>query len=110
MALCHSVELDPQDRTYNATSPDEGALVNGAKECGYEFKDKDRNKLITLGIPKTKDIPEHDEKWQLLNTFEFSSERRRMSVVVQNTNEKNKVHIFCKGADQMIETLLNTEK
>ena len=40
LALCHSVIIDDQDPAnihYNASSPDELALVNFAKMMGVEF-------------------------------------------------------------------------
>jgi len=41
MACCHSIIVDQRDKTYNASSPDELALVNAAKQFGYIFKDRD---------------------------------------------------------------------
>ena len=40
MALCHNViaEINKKgELCYNATSPDELALINFARFCGYEF-------------------------------------------------------------------------
>lgn len=42
LALCHRIIIDSKKGTYNAASPDELALVNGAKQFGYEFKGIDR--------------------------------------------------------------------
>jgi phospholipid-transporting ATPase len=41
LALCHAIILDPRTQKYNSSSPDELALVEGAKQLGYEFLNKD---------------------------------------------------------------------
>jgi magnesium-transporting ATPase (P-type) len=48
LAVCHTIVIDERKGTYNAASPDELALVNGAKQFGYEFKgiDKDDNIFV----------------------------------------------------------------
>ena len=38
LGVCHTIVMDDRKGTYNAASPDELALVNGAKQFGYEFK------------------------------------------------------------------------
>ena len=50
LALCHSIVIDEKKGTYNAASPDELALVNFAKQLGYEFKgfDRDENMIIDI--------------------------------------------------------------
>ena len=37
LACCHTIIIDEKKGTYNAASPDELALVNAAKQFGYEF-------------------------------------------------------------------------
>ena len=48
LATCHTIVIDQRKGTYNAASPDELALVNFAKQYGFEFKgrDKDDNLLV----------------------------------------------------------------
>lgn len=41
LACCHTIIIDARKGTYNAASPDELALVNAAKQFGYEFTDRD---------------------------------------------------------------------
>lgn len=38
LSLCHQIVVDDKKGAYNAASPDELALVNAAKQFGYEFK------------------------------------------------------------------------
>ena len=77
--MCHTILVDEEGK-YSAASPDELALVNMAKKYGIEFKhtDKDDNMIIedtTTGSLKKR-------KFKLLHVCEFSSDRKRMSVVV----------------------------
>ena len=38
LSACHTVIVNPKNGSYNASSPDELSLVNGAKQLGFEFK------------------------------------------------------------------------
>ena len=38
LAVCHTIIIDHNTGNYNASSPDELALVNAAKKFGFEFK------------------------------------------------------------------------
>lgn len=78
LALCHSILIDPKTKKFNSASPDELALVNGAKDLGYEFVNKDSDKIITIKTPYT------ILKFELLNVLEFTSSRKRMSVIVKD--------------------------
>jgi magnesium-transporting ATPase (P-type) len=44
-------------------------------------------------------------KWRVLRVLPFSSDRKRMSVIVQSLVDK-KIYLLTKGADSMIEELL----
>ena len=48
LALCHTIIIDQKDGEiiYNASSPDELALVNFAKFCGVEFIGTDENNIM----------------------------------------------------------------
>jgi phospholipid-transporting ATPase len=77
LSLCHTIVLDEKSGKYNASSPDELALVNSAKFFGFEFKKRDEDNYMIIhcnGI---------DLKYRLLNILEFTSTRKRMSVVVE---------------------------
>ena len=66
---------------------DERALVNGAKNYGWTFitRTPDSVDVEILGEVK---------KYQILNVIEFTSKRKRMSVIVQDP--KGVIKIFCK--------------
>ena len=50
LSLCHTIILDERTQKYNASSPDELALVNAAKFFGAVFlkRDEENNMKITL--------------------------------------------------------------
>ena len=75
MACCHTIIIDARKGkvTYNAASPDELALVNAAKQFGYQFSERDENENIV--ITETETGVEH--KYKLLNICEFTSTRKR---------------------------------
>lgn len=75
LASCHTIIVD--QGSYNSSSPDELALVNAAKQFGYEFKDKDiDDNVIILNIKTGEEI-----KYKLLGICEFSSDRKRQSCI-----------------------------
>ena len=80
LSVCHTVIVEEKNGkvTYNASSPDELALVNAAKYFGYEFKgrDEDNNVIINLEGRLV--------KYKLLNVIEFTSTRKRMTVVIKD--------------------------
>jgi phospholipid-transporting ATPase len=54
LSVCHTVVVEDKKGklSYNASSPDELALVNGAKYLGYDFvhRDEDENVVIKNSI------------------------------------------------------------
>lgn len=79
---------------YNASSPDELALVNGGRYFGVKFIDRLEDNSIILNFNN------EPLKYKLLNIFEFNSDRKRMSCVLRDPN--GKIIIFTKGADSVI--------
>jgi phospholipid-transporting ATPase len=79
LAVCHTiiVEKKEDEVVYNASSPDELALVNAAKFLGYDFKGRDEDNNVVI------DINGKERKYKLLNVIEFTSTRKRMTVIVK---------------------------
>ena len=102
MACCHSIVVDQRLKTYNASSPDELALVNAAKQFGYIFQDRDEDGNLMI----RDDLAKKTLTYKLLSTCEFTSSRKRMSVIVRLPEENNRIMIMCKGADSAIDQLL----
>ena len=99
LALCHSVlteELsqDPPRIAFKAQSPDEAALVATARDMGFCLIERNSRGLIIeeQGVRK---------EYEVLNTLEFNSSRKRMSAIVRAPGQEG-VTLFCKGADNVI--------
>ncbi|KAI0958077.1 hypothetical protein AcW1_006256 [Taiwanofungus camphoratus] len=102
LALCHTAlaAVDPTTHTieYKAQSPDEAALVQAAADAGFVFRGRDKE-VLTLQTPFSQEY----ERYELLNILEFSSARKRMSVVVRRLDEEDgRVFLLTKGADNVI--------
>jgi magnesium-transporting ATPase (P-type) len=80
LALCHTIILDDRTGKYNASSPDELALVNAAKFFGVVFKKRDEDNNMVV------DYRGVQLKYKLLNVLEFNSTRKRMSVILRDSN------------------------
>jgi phospholipid-transporting ATPase len=106
LAICHTVIPEPDKKNpggifYNASSPDEGALVKCAKYMGYEFN-KRTHDTISYVDPDGK---EHSVK--ILNILEFNSTRKRMSIIFRD--EDGTIKVYCKGADSVIWKLMSKD-
>lgn len=100
MAICHTCLPEVRDGKvdFQAASPDELALVRAAMELGYLVANRS-SRQITLKI----DIGDGDartETYEVLDVIEFSSARKRMSVVVRYPD--GRIYAICKGADSTI--------
>uniref|UniRef100_A0A663FIR8 Phospholipid-transporting ATPase n=1 Tax=Aquila chrysaetos chrysaetos TaxID=223781 RepID=A0A663FIR8_AQUCH len=95
LAVCHTVVPERQGNKiiYQASSPDEGALVKGAKKLGYVFTGRTPRSVIIDALGKEK-------TFEILNVLEFSSNRKRMSVIVRTP--AGQLRLYCKGADNVI--------
>uniref|UniRef100_A0A672II85 Phospholipid-transporting ATPase n=1 Tax=Salarias fasciatus TaxID=181472 RepID=A0A672II85_SALFA len=95
MAICHTAVPERMDGkiTYQAASPDEGALVRAARNLGFVFSGRTPDSVIVemLGT---------EEKYELLHVLEFTSVRKRMSVIMRTPS--GKIRLYCKGADTVI--------
>ncbi|CAG5058813.1 unnamed protein product [Parnassius apollo] len=78
---------------YQASSPDEKALVEAADRMGVTFLGEEGNNLILK-------VGEHTEMYERLQIIEFTSERKRMSVIVRDKD--GKIWLFCKGAESSV--------
>ncbi|KAJ7171938.1 phospholipid-translocating ATPase [Mycena filopes] len=114
LALCHTVlaatDAEGTVTSYKAQSPDEAALVQAAADVGYVFRGRERE-IMLLQTPQC--APGTVERYELLNILEFTSARKRMSVVIRklgNGSEQGKdgeapvgqLFLLSKGADNVI--------
>ncbi|XP_051513954.1 phospholipid-transporting ATPase IA-like isoform X2 [Myxocyprinus asiaticus] len=95
MAICHTAVPERMDDriTYQAASPDEGALVRAAHNLGFVFSGRTPDCVIVESLEK-------EEKYELLHVLEFTSARKRMSVIMRTPS--GKIRLYCKGADTVI--------
>ncbi|KAI0244456.1 drs2 neo1 protein [Massospora cicadina] len=110
LALCHTVDPDRDERgelIYQATSPDELALLQAARDLGLVLDERD-SQSVTLklsGGHREKHAGDSRYQFQILDVVEFTSDRKRMSVVVRFPGASG-VIVFCKGADAAMLPLL----
>ncbi|CAG9539726.1 unnamed protein product [Cercopithifilaria johnstoni] len=96
MAICHTVvpERDESgELQYQASSPDEGALVRAAAVLGFVFHTRKPRCILVSELGEIK-------SYEVLNVLEFTSDRKRMGVVVRCPDGVLKLYV--KGADSMI--------
>lgn len=105
LSLCHTVEITHHRGiySYNASSPDEKALVEACKELGITFTeemfDEYANETI-LNIMWSCHDPDELRKYKRLHVLEFDSDRKRMSVIVKKPD--GTIWVMCKGADSSL--------
>lgn len=66
--------LLPGELTYQAQSPDEGALVTAARNFGFVFRSRTSETIMVVEMGETR-------IYQLLAILDFNSVRKRMSVI-----------------------------
>lgn len=99
LSICHTVIPEVTEEhglKYQASSPDEAALVQGAADLGYKF---------TVRKPDSVEIVKQKNgskifSYELLNIIEFNSTRKRMSAIFRFPD--GSIKLFCKGADSVI--------
>jgi len=90
-------------KSYQASSPDEIALVKTADELGLSVSFRDQKSMI-LTRPNGK-----DDVYKILRIFPFSSESKRMGILVRNLDSK-KINFYVKGADTVINKMLSPQQ
>ncbi|KAJ6696313.1 putative PHOSPHOLIPID-TRANSPORTING ATPASE [Salix koriyanagi] len=103
LAICQTAvpELNEESGmfTYEAESPDEAAFLAAAREFGFEFYKRTQSSVF---ISEKYAHPGRliEREFKILNLLEFTSKRKRMSVIVQD--EDGQILLLCKGADSVI--------
>jgi len=98
LSTCHTVIPEqiaekPGEFKYQAASPDEGALVEGAVMLGYKFVAR-RPRAVMI------EINGEQVEYELLAVCEFNSTRKRMSTIYRCPD--GKIRCYTKGADTVI--------
>lgn len=100
LSICHTVMIENDEQLgeikYQASSPDELALIDGAKAGGYKFIARNVNNIgIEIKHSKTKEV------YEVLNEFPFDSTRKRMSLIVKKKGSEE-ILMMTKGADSIM--------
>eukprot|EP01133_Synstelium_polycarpum_P003848 gene3848-4443_t len=96
LAVCHTVipEIEDGKTVFQASSPDEHALVTAAKQMGFVFASRTPKSIIVHAPGNV------EQRFEVLNILEFNSFRKRMSVIVRHPD--GRIVLYCKGADTVI--------
>lgn len=97
ICICQSLILEHNPTggpdIYQGPSPDEVALVEAARQLGFEFINRGQS-AITLCMLGD------EVKYEILNVMEYSSERGCMSVIARAPD--GTIRLFCKGSDAKV--------
>ena len=108
IALNHTVlseyNEETNTKTYQGPNPDEVALVTAVKYIGIEFIQRVGN-VITINTTHC-DNDSNEITFQVLQTFNYNSSRKRSGIIVKNISS-NEIVLYIKGADEKIFASLN---
>ena len=101
LAICHTIRVNKAEgERYQASSPDEFCFIKYCEKLGIVYlgdqKDPSNN-----GTIRVVDFKGRQAKFVLLDVLEFDATRKRMSVIVRDT-ESGQIVMFCKGADMAV--------
>ncbi|KAL6709173.1 drs2 neo1 protein [Coniothyrium glycines] len=103
LALCHTCLPEVQEdgkTSFMASSPDELALVQAAQDMGFLVINRDVQSITLKIMPPGSGDEAVFETYEILDVIEFSSKRKRMSIILRFPG--GRVCIVCKGADSII--------
>ncbi|KAG7087819.1 hypothetical protein E1B28_013759 [Marasmius oreades] len=102
LGLCHNVTPVTNDDgsvTYQASSPDEVAIVTWTQSVGLTLTFRDRTR-IHLQSPSGSTLT-----YEILEIFPFTSESKRMGIVVRDTST-SEITFYQKGADVVMSRIV----
>lgn len=113
LSLCQTVIPEAVEGSnevrFSASSPDEQALVSGAKFFGFSFESRGlgvaRIRLTNKRLMINKSAESELQEFEILEVLEFTSDRKRMSVIAKFPS--GDLWVLTKGADNMIYPLLS---
>ncbi|KAK1149828.1 putative aminophospholipid-translocase [Aspergillus melleus] len=117
LALCHNVTptMDEEDgvkiTSYQASSPDEIAIVRYTEEVGLKLSYRDRQTIV-LESTHTGNVV---VRVRILDIFPFTSDSKRMGIIVQfeteggmldSPQQDSEIWFYQKGADTVMSTIV----
>lgn len=105
--LCHLIQFDHDNKPISF-SEEELAILKFTKKGNFFFEQiesvKEDNHVNNYFILN---INGELKRYQCLEIIEFTSSRKRMSIIVKD--EKNEIYMFTKGADDILKDYLKKE-
>ncbi len=104
LALCHTAftEEKGEEIIYQASSPDEMALISAARYYKYIFLKREVGNKMIIEIQGKK------YEYNISHILEYTSERKRMSVIVHCPD--GKIRVYAKGADSIIKDRIGVNR
>ena len=107
MCLCNNVtpivdNKDPNVMTYQASSPDEVALVKFAVTLDMRLVGRTDKEI------KIKDAADNEEEFEVLANFPFSSDTKRMGIILKNKKHGHIIY-YLKGAENVMMKFVKDE-
>ncbi|PWY72322.1 phospholipid-translocating P-type ATPase [Aspergillus heteromorphus CBS 117.55] len=117
LALCHNVTptFDEEDgvkvTNYQASSPDEIAIVRYTEEVGLKVVYRDRQSIVLESAHTGKVVV----RVRILDIFPFTSDSKRMGIIVQfetdegildSSKDDSEIWFYQKGADTVMSTIV----
>ncbi|KAF1829569.1 phospholipid-translocating P-type ATPase [Decorospora gaudefroyi] len=118
LALCHNVTPTTEEAngetvtTYQASSPDEIAIVRWTEAVGLKLLSRDRESMTLLSCDSGNNVV----KVRILNVFPFTSEGKRMGIVVKfyhgpatspsDDDDDGEIWFYQKGADTVMTSIV----
>ena len=98
LGLCHNVTPTYEEgiKGYQASSPDEIALVKFAESININLNSRTQTTIKLLNAVNV------EENYEILANFPFSSDTKRMGILVKNL-ETNRIIFYLKGAEVVME-------
>lgn len=117
LALCHNVTPTTEEEngetiiSYQASSPDEIAIVRWTEDVGLRLLHRDRGTMVLQSTKTGKTVV----KVRILNVFPFTSDSKRMGIIVQfvseadsaaSLSESSELWFYQKGADTVMTSIV----
>ncbi|KAL8734496.1 MAG: hypothetical protein Q9166_001396 [cf. Caloplaca sp. 2 TL-2023] len=118
LALCHNVTPTTEEEdghsftTYQASSPDEIAIVRWTEQVGLRLIHRDRTSITLQSVETSQTVV----RVRILDVFPFTSEGKRMGIVLQflqenelgnaAASEASEIWFYQKGADTVMTSIV----
>lgn len=118
LALCHNVTPTTDDEggeqvvTYQASSPDEIAIVKYTENVGLRLVHRDRKNIVLQSVDSGRVVV----RVKILDVFPFTSDSKRMGIILQfykgtesstsPREEESEVWFYQKGADTVMSAIV----